>query len=35
MLNYAVNDSIAGWTIGGIWTQDENIKNIYKLLTEK
>jgi len=35
MLNYGVNDSITGWAIKGIWTQDDNIKNVYKALTEK
>lgn len=35
MLNFGVEDSITGWTIKGIWTQDDNIKNIYRSMTEK
>lgn len=34
MLNFGAEDSITGWNIKGIWTQDQNIKSIFRSLTE-
>jgi len=35
MINFGIEDSIDGWKIKGVWSVDENIKNIYKCLLEK
>ena len=32
MLNYALKDSISGLKIRGIWSQDGNLKNIFKAI---
>lgn len=33
MINFGVEDSITGWAIKGIWSQDENLRNIFKAIT--
>jgi hypothetical protein len=35
MINIAVEDSISGWIIKGIWSRDENLLKIYNILIEK
>ena len=35
MLNMALNDTISGWNIRGFWSQDQNLKNIFKCITTK
>jgi hypothetical protein len=35
ILNLGIQDTISGLTVQGFWTKDENIKKIFKSLTQK